>query len=1714
MRSLKSRGKAWARCACLGLASSCVASIAAGASPPVRVSLHTSWPAVPLLLEAIESVSTEEPGAFFPLLDALVNSDSLPSLDTLSPEAIHQATLKTATLLGYLQDPESYASVELQIALHAAAPKVQAFYQFYVDQKYPTLGEECGSWVEWYGERVCDLDTLVRFAGHEMIDADEQITNTTYIRPKLLPFDHILPDPSRSLEPPPRTAIFYASPTSRNFRELHSYLYKLASTPKPRVEYVFRHIPTLPDGDESIGKSYLSGYGVALDLKKTDYLAVDDRRSASRDPLDGDASTEVQDEEIDLIKTLLDQYPESSVTDASSSLSEEELRIISIKATQLVANSSDPLTTLKHLSQNFPKYASGLSQRIILNNSLVAEVLDNRMKAAGGVNMMWLNGITVQETDLTPLGLLRILRKERGVVQSLTSLGLSSGQAVDLLTHKAIGLAQSESAEVLDALFDASDRPEGGDAIVWWNDLTKDSRYAKWNPSLTGLLRQLYPGQFHNVRQNLINVVLVADLSQMSSLNFIAGPVSNIISRNFPIRFGVVPSAETEEGKKMARLFYYLINSFGRAKTMGFLSRVGQINVPPQFLNPEVDWDLVRREFAELQRENALLEDEEKRVPVVDFDSILDGSYEEPKSEDESESESRAEAETEAQIEITKPTIGEQIERAHLYAQRLDATPASCPSGHAFVNGKHFDLDDTFLKQLQNEMSMQIQFLQEKVYMAEISDENADTIDTYFYDLPSTDLRRNRYIFPSTSSKPGPLGSVSGLRIVNVPEMFEKSGFAPGSGAYLYPESEEVLETTFIVADLDSEGGIALMREALRSLESSGTVTRLSFVHNPSLDTTTTHNPQRHISPIISHLIAHDLLSKISLKEFDVLLSPETSSFSSGNSGSSTDQLVLSENSVVYQLLRDVGVSMDGLSDAEAHERYTVASGLLVRELGIGLGELSIVVNGRIIGPVEPFDFTAADFTTLENYELRKRTKPVIEALTNLTITSEGRNRIEYGHLVSMASSVISAVQLSDPSEQGLFNGNLRPRQRNYRHLAGNYTSFSFGDPETAAYQFGVLVDPLSEAAQKWSVFLEWLSAIPSVYIQVYLNPGVYNEVPLKRFYRFNLPSRLSFDENGAEVEAETVMDNLPIEPLYTLAMDVPPAWLVRPREAFYDLDNIQLSTLSPEDREHGLSAIFELDYIVIEGHAREGLTVMPPRGLQMQLTSLDGSPVADTQVVLNMGYLQFKAKPGVFQLDIREGRGRDVYELESAGNEGWNSPNVSVAGNEITLTSFEGLTLYPRVRRRPGMENADVLDEFVMGEEGGKGLFSDIASRVVSFFRPKGPIVETIAPTQADINIFTVASGLLYERFASIMILSVLRNTQSTVKFWFIENFLSPSFLEFLPHFAEAYNFQYELVTYKWPSWLRQQKEKQRIIWAYKILFLDVLFPMDLKKVIFVDADQIVRADLKELVDLDLHGAPYGYTPMGDDNVEMEGFRFWKTGYWKDFLQGRPYHISALYVVDLARFRQIAAGDILRGQYQQLSQDPNSLANLDQDLPNNLQREVPIFSLHEDWLWCETWCSKDRLHRAKTIDLCQNPLTKEPKLSRARQIPEWEEYDAEIARFARSLADAGKIRSHIAAADSNVLASSIGANGGTTNANANSDDNGGEDREGDGVGEGDGTWIVRLPTSMFEHKHLDHLNLQHHDQNPVYNPIDISTNYTEYANPHQKAYGNFSKCI
>jgi len=109
-------------------------------------------------------------------------------------------------------------------------------------------------------------------------------------------------------------------------------------------------------------------------------------------------------------------------------------------------------------------------------------------------------------------------------------------------------------------------------------------------------------------------------------------------------------------------------------------------------------------------------------------------------------------------------------------------------------------------------------------------------------------------------------------------------------------------------------------------------------------------------------------------------------------------------------------------------------------------------------------------------------------------------------------------------------------------------------------------------------------------------------------------------------------------------------------------------------------------------------------------------------------------------------------------------------------------------------------------------------------------------------------------------------------------------------------------------------------------------------------------------------------------------------------------------------KFRERAVGDIYRMNYNALAKDPNSLANLDQDLPNYLQFQVPIFSLPENWLFCESWCDMSKINEAKTIDLCNNPATKRPKLETASLVyPKWNELDQQVRELEKQLLASAK---------------------------------------------------------------------------------------------------------
>lgn len=693
--------------------------------------------------------------------------------------------------------------------------------------------------------------------------------------------------------------------------------------------------------------------------------------------------------------------------------------------------------------------------------------------------------------------------------------------------------------------------------------------------------------------------------------------------------------------------------------------------------------------------------------------------------------------------------------------------------------------------------------------------------------------------------------------------------------------------------------------------------------------------------------------------------------------------------SAVISLSHIVNSLADGSFEEAAGESATSTNDDAILRANFGLLDtlssgLTLLSGGRIL-TLEDRIFSQADMEMLYEVDFRDRIEPILDAAEEkeVPLTSASDPFAFQDSLVALTL----LVKFNYEAKNSFFLGQAAKRL-DTQGLPFEHSTFELkNNADTASLFITAFLDPLSEKGQVYTTLLQTLSKLPQVHAKVILAPlaGLDN-IPLKRFYRVNFPSAPTFDKSGARASDIISFNDLPQSTLLNMDIVVPSAWVALPDLSKHDLENIVLDKISDDALEAG----YILKHLLLEGHAIDKTLNQAPRGMALELGTLSSPGLTDTRVMANLGYLQLKASPGLWVLNLKDGRSKEIFELNSLGLTDANSMSDS---SYVFITDMNGLTIYPSVTRKPGTERQNVLEEADAGTL--KGILKNT-------WKKWGGSKQVAEKKNADINIFTVASGHLYERFVGIMTISVMKHTDHTVKFWLIENFLSPSFKQFLPHLAAKYGFEYELITYKWPSWLRPQTEKQRTIWGYKILFLDVIFPQSLEKVIFVDADQIVRTDMMDLNEIDLQGAPYGFTPMCDSREEIEGFRFWKQGYWKTFLGDYKYHISALYVVDLVQFRRLAAGDQLRQHYQMLSADPNSLSNLDQDLPNHLQKELPIFSLPQEWLWCETWCSDESLKTARTIDLCNNPMTKEPKLDRARrQVPEWTVYDNLVAELA-----------------------------------------------------------------------------------------------------------------
>ncbi|KAK9537662.1 hypothetical protein VZT92_005260 [Zoarces viviparus] len=1459
----------------------------------VTASLSAKWSMTPFLLETSEFIGEDGNEKFWQFVDTVKELTVYKQGESV--RSYYNLVLKKA---GQFLTDLQVNLLKFALALRSYSPAVQASQQIASDEPPP---EACPAFVSIHGQRSCstkDIKKLLKAAAGRP-------------KPYLHKNDHTYPGVNKSDVP---VVILYAEIGTKKFTSFHKVLSGKAG--EGTLVYVLRHFVAVPKPQ----KMLLSGYGVELAIKSTEYKAVDDTKvkesganaeEDNNDEVQGfvfgklkKSHPELQEQLVELRKHLLES------TNDMVPLKVWEMQDLSFQAAARIMSvpKFDALKLMRDLSQNFPSKARSLT-RVAVKQEMRKEIEENQKRLGESIGVhvgdgeLFINGLHIDLDIHNPFSILDILRGEARVLEGLHNLGIKGEHQGKLLRLPVNAVDDSYALDIRHP------------AIMWINDVENDLVYRSWPTGVQELLRATFPGVIRQIRRNLFNLVLFLDPVREESVELVK-LAELFYKHKIPLRIGFVFVVNTKDeidgssdaGVGFFRLLNYIADEYDSSQAlMSIVSMYNKVDAG-ETLSVDAISAYLKRKFPKANAERIL---------------GIESEYDDKRKDG-----------------------------ALFYKNSgLGALPLALFNGVP-LSPDEMDPDELETIILQRIMDTTTAF-QRAVFMGQLT-EGSNVVD-YLMEQANVVPRMNPLILSTDrkyldfTAKPV-VDDWEDTTMFSFFDSRDKTAVMAKRMKYFTNTDEDGMSavTLWIAGDFETVSGRKLLLGALKRVKASPGV-RVGVIDNPS-------GKPSEDNTVLYRAIWASLLTQKNKAAAEFV------------------QKLLREESI--QLLQK-GTKMKDLlmqgMDRDAFEKrfntlevdFIRSQQLFCRDvLKLSPGQQAVISNGRILGPFEEQEeFTVEDFQLLEKITLSGSAEN-IKAKVKLM----GMKAKHASDLVMKVDALLTAAP----------KGEVR---RDVHFAKDSHSVLRLSPRENEVfYDVVAVVDPLTREAQKMSPLLIVLSQVVNVRLQVFMNcRAKLSEMPLKSFYRYVLESDVNFLANDTVSPGPVArFMELPESPLLTLIMITPESWMVQAVRSPHDLDNIHLQEVSGV-----VAAEYELEHLLLEGHCFDLSTGQPPRGLQFTLGMSRDPLMYDTIVMANLGYFQLKANPGAWILKLRKGRSEEIYQVLT--HDGTDSP--ADAGDVlVVLNSFHSKIIKVRVQKKAEKMNEDLLSE----NSESKGIWDSIAS-----ITGGGSKKEDGEREKEDVlNIFSVASGHLYERFLRIMMLSVLRHTKTPVKFWFLKNYLSPSFKETIAHMAEKYGFQYELVQYKWPRWLHQQTEKQRVIWGYKILFLDVLFPLAVDKIIFVDADQDLR-------DFDLEGAPYGYTPFCDSRREMEGYRFWKSGYWASHLGHRKYHISALYVVDLKKFRKIAAGDRLRGQYQALSQDPNSLSNLDQDLPNNMIHQVVIKSLPQEWMWCETWCDDASKVSAKTIDLCNNPKTKEPKLTAAaRIVPEWVEYDNEIKQL------------------------------------------------------------------------------------------------------------------
>ena len=873
--------------------------LSARASPPVSVAMKAAFPSPPYLVELLETAALDNTTRYFSLLENIAQSRFA---NANCDRDLYVAFLDVLQQDGHM-DAEALSTFKLALSMRSAAPRIESHYHFYqttVEPSLPADQEACEDWILLDGRQYCTPELRDAVAGRKL-----EPESRSSVQEVLLPYDRVIRATGA------REAILYADIASPAVAPFHAAAMSMAV--EDGVSYRVRYRKSAGHPDESLP---VSGYGVELGLKRTDYIVIDDRAGSdtqgeeggmpvvdSKEHGEADDTNKAPDEQV----VMPDQ--EEDISDIKP-LEKSDLGPLALKAASFVMQSHSPLDTLLRLTQDFPRYTTRLGGHNI-SAEFQAEYQQNSQVGLvpAGANVLWMNGVQLIDRQIQPFGLIDLLRRERRLVQGVLDLGLTGWEAVSLLGHNEVAQGRAEADE--SPRFDWRDDIEVGTAgltsdeagdndsaqdtgtdevtegaqqdgagfrkprprvIVWLNNLEKDKRYDGYSTKVWGLL-QASGGGLPRIRKEVFDFIVPVDLSKPQDLQVVLTQLLRYLKQGIPVRFGFVPITTTIEAAEQAKVAYYLLDNYGLASMISHL----EYSLEKAGSNPEAAGKPIRASedgFAEA------ITDRDLRAGVTEALTVRG---------------------------VLASAEGEEhVEKARCWASRLHADGSDGNPPPAFLNGLAFPRDDHWLRNMNQKLMGELRLIQQSVYFGHITDDT---------DIPSALLesaapRRNALLYPDDAS------SGSQVSLVNIQKIYVENKPL----IHTVPSIEQATNSTLIdwallvlIVDLNSMDGRALLHSAMEfRREHSGV--RVDIIHNPA-------EPAVKPASVLNRKLlsqAAKLLSQEHLSDLESLLAE------------------LDESEDVPEPSHDAAL-VDFLAVT-----------------GIRPGEDMVLLNGRAIGPIKP----------------------------------------------------------------------------------------------------------------------------------------------------------------------------------------------------------------------------------------------------------------------------------------------------------------------------------------------------------------------------------------------------------------------------------------------------------------------------------------------------------------------------------------------------------------------------------------------------------------------------------------------------------------------------------------------------------------------------------------------------------------------------------------